>query len=329
MKVLLTGGAGYIGSHTAVELMQAGHNVIIADNFSNSSPEILYSVKKITNISPKLYTVDVKDYNALEQVFREESIDAVIHLAGYKAVGESVADPLKYYYNNLGASITVIRLMKKYNVKILVFSSSATVYGTPDTVPVTENMPAKECANPYGRTKLMAEQIYTDIAEADSSMSVIILRYFNPVGAHKSGLLKEQPLGAPQNLMPNIVAAAEGNKKLKVYGNDWPTKDGTGIRDYIHVVDLARGHIAALNYTANFRGVEIFNLGTGKPSSVLDVIHTFEKVHDIKLNYEIVSRREGDIAEYWADPSKAEDKLDWKAELSLDDMCRDAWRHQD
>ena len=325
MKVLLTGGAGYIASHTAVELIKAGHEVIIADNFCNSKKEVMNRLKEITGVDIPLYEVDVADNAAVEKIFSENEIDAVIHFAGLKAVGESVSIPLKYYRNNIDTTLTLLEVMQKHNVNNFVFSSSATVYGVPEKLPLVEGMPTS-CTNPYGWTKLMNEQILTDVAKANPDLSIVLLRYFNPIGAHESGLLGEDPNGIPNNLMPYITKVAKGIlPNLNVFGNDYPTKDGTGVRDYIHVVDLAKGHIKAIDYSVTHRGIETFNLGTGKGYSVLDIVNTFEKVNHVNVPYQIVERRPGDIAECYADPSKAERVLGWRAEKGLEDMCKDAW----
>ena len=328
MKVLLTGGAGYIGSHTCVELLDAGYDTVIADNFSNSSPKVLERIKEITGREPGIYNIDVADRDAVEDMFEKEGFDAVIHFAGLKAVGESTQIPVRYYRNNIDTTLTLLEVMEKYDVNIFVFSSSATVYGIPETVPLVEGMPTS-CTNPYGWTKLMNEQILTDAADANSSLSVVLLRYFNPIGAHKSGLIGENPSGIPNNLMPYITQVAVGKlEKLGVFGNDYDTKDGTGVRDYIHVVDLAKGHLKALEYSKDKTGVEIFNLGTGVGYSVLDIVNSFSTINNIDVPYVIKDRRPGDIAECYADPRKANEVLHWKTQLTLDDMCRDSWNWQ-
>ncbi|MBE6573742.1 MAG: UDP-glucose 4-epimerase GalE [Ruminococcaceae bacterium] len=327
-KILLTGGAGYIGSHTAVELLNDGWQVVIADNFSNSCPEVLNRIEELTGKKPTFYEIDVCDETALEKLFEAEKIDAVVHFAGYKAVGESVAKPEMYYDNNINSTLVLLRVMKKYGCGNLVFSSSATVYGIPETVPLVETMPTG-CTNPYGWTKLMNEQILTDVAKANPDMSIVLLRYFNPIGAHKSGRIGENPNGIPNNLMPYITQVAVGKlDHLNVLGNDYPTHDGTGVRDYLHVVDLALGHLAALRYSFKEKGVDVFNLGTGTGYSVLDIVKAFEKVNDIKVPYVIAPRRPGDVAECYADASKALNKLEWKAVHTLEDMCRDSWNWQ-
>lgn len=327
MNVLLTGGAGYIGSHTAVELLAKGHGVVIADDFSNSCPEAVKRVEEIAGKNVKTYRVDVADSAAMDRIFEENPIDAVIHFAGFKAVGESAAKPVMYYRNNLDTMLTILETMERHDCKRVVFSSSATVYGDPDLVPIPETAVKKNCASPYGWTKSMIEQILMDASSADPTLEVTILRYFNPVGAHHSGRIGEDPSGLPNNLMPFITQVAVGKlEKLRVFGNDYDTPDGTGVRDYIHVVDLARGHLAALEHSQ--AGVEIYNLGTGRGFSVLDMVKTFEQVNGQPIPYEVVERRPGDIAEYYGDPAKAKEKLDWEATHTLEDMVRDAWRWQ-
>lgn len=329
MNVLLAGGAGYIGSHTCVELINAGHDVIIADNFSNSCPEAVARVEEITGRKIPLYEADVCDKTAVDKIFSENKIDAVIHFAGLKAVGESCEKPVEYYRNNIDSTLTLLETMKKYSVNNFIFSSSATVYGTPKTVPLVETMPTGSPTNPYGWTKLMMEQILTDTANANPDMSIVILRYFNPIGAHESGRIGEDPNGIPNNLMPYITQVAAGRLKcLGVFGNDYPTHDGTGVRDYIHVVDLAKGHVKAIDYSAEHKGTEIFNLGTGTGYSVLDIVNAFSNVNNIEIPYEIKPRRAGDIAECYADASKAEKTLGWTAEKTLEDMCKDSWNWQ-
>ncbi len=327
--VLLTGGAGYIGSHTAIELFESGYDVVIADNFSNSKPEVLNRIEKISGKKPVFYKVDVADKEQLEPVFENHKIDAVIHFAGFKAVGESVQMPIEYYRNNIDSTLTLVETMKKYGTKKLVFSSSATVYGIPETVPLVETMKKTGCTNPYGWTKYMIEQILMDMCVAEKDVSCVLLRYFNPVGAHESGLIGEDPQGIPNNLMPYISQVAVGKlKQLSVYGNDYPTPDGTGVRDYIHVVDLAQGHVAALSYADKMTGADIINLGTGTGYSVLDMVNAFEKVNGIKIPYVIAPRRSGDVASCYAQPEKAAKVLGWSAKKNLEDMCRDAWRWQ-
>ncbi|MFA7565012.1 MAG: UDP-glucose 4-epimerase GalE [Candidatus Neomarinimicrobiota bacterium] len=328
MKILLTGGAGYIGSHTLVELLNQNHEITVIDNLSNSKIESIKRVKTITGKELIFNKIDLCNIIELEKVFSSNQFEAVIHFAGLKAVGESVQKPLLYYYNNITGTINLCQMMIKYDVKNIVFSSSATVYGNPTSVPITEDFPIKP-ANPYGNTKYIIETILKDIQIANPNWNVIILRYFNPVGAHESGLIGEDPNGIPNNLMPYISQVAVGRLPyLKVYGNDYPTKDGTGIRDYIHVVDLALGHLKALDKLSTKPGYCIYNLGTGQGYSVLDVITTFEKWSQRKIPYKIVGRRPGDIAECYADPSKANRELAWKAERNLDDMCRDTWNWQ-
>lgn len=326
--VLLTGGAGYIGSHTAVELLENGYEVIIVDNFSNSSPDVINRIEKITAQKPKFYASDLSNRAEIQKIFLENSINTVIHFAGYKAVGESVEKPIQYYKNNLNSTFVLLEIMQEFNINNIVFSSSATVYGVPEKVPVDETMKTW-CTNPYGWTKLMTEQILRDIAVAKKDFSAVLLRYFNPIGAHRSGLIGEKPQDIPNNLLPYVSNVAAGKlEKLLVYGNDYPTVDGTGVRDYIHVVDLAKGHLKALEYADQHTGTEVFNLGTGIGYSVLEIIHAFEKVNHVSVPFEIVGRRAGDIAECYADTQKAYNILHWKAELDLEDMCRDIWRWQ-
>ena len=329
MKVLLAGGAGYIGSHTAIELTKLGHEIIIADNFSNSKPEAVKRVRTILGKDFPFYEIDIADKPALEALFEKEKPEAVVHFAGYKAVGESVEKPVAYYRNNLDTTLTLLETMKKYGCRNLIFSSSATVYGTPERVPIPETATVGGCTNPYGWTKYMIEIILQGAAHADSELSVVLLRYFNPVGAHESGLIGEDPQGIPNNLMPYISQVAIGKREcLSVYGNDYPTKDGTGVRDYIHVVDLARGHAYAIDYAAAHNGVEIFNLGTSVGYSVLDMVHAFEEASGAKVPYKITARRAGDVAECYADATKSREVLGWKAEKTLADMCRDSWNWQ-
>ena len=329
MAILLAGGAGFIGSHTAVELMDAGYEVVIVDNFYNSSPEVVRRIEEISGKSVKVYNVDAADNDAMDKVFEENEIETVIHFAGLKSVGESVSLPLKYYRNNLDSTLTILELMEKHDVRNIIFSSSATVYGSPKKVPITEDMPTGGCTNPYGKTKFMIEDILQDAAVVNKNLSVVLLRYFNPIGAHESGRIGEMPSGVPNNLMPYITQVAIGKlKELSVYGNDYPTHDGTGVRDYIHVVDLAKGHVAAVDYCENHDGTEVFNLGTGVGYSVLDIVNTFSRVNGIKIPYKIAGRRDGDIAECYADASKAQEVLGWSAELTLEDMCRDSWNWQ-
>ena len=326
MAILITGGAGYIGSHTCVELLAAGYEIIVFDNFINSKPETLQKIKLITNKDFTFYTADLLDRASLEQIFTENQIDAVVHFAGLKAVGESVEKPLLYYHNNVSGSINLFETMAKYKVKRIVFSSSATVYGNPATVPISEDFPLST-TNPYGSTKLMIENILRDLYTSDPEWSIALLRYFNPIGAHKSGLIGEDPNGLPNNLMPYITRVAAGKLEiLNVFGNDYPTRDGTGVRDYIHVVDLSLGHIKALEKIMDTNGVDAYNLGTGNGYSVLEVIKTFEKATGQKVNYRMAPRRPGDIAECYADPIKAKNGLNWEAKRDLFEMCADSWR---
>ncbi|MBR4750248.1 MAG: UDP-glucose 4-epimerase GalE [Thermoguttaceae bacterium] len=327
MAVLLTGGAGYIGSHTALEFLEAGVDVVVVDNFCNSSPEAIKRVEKLTGKSVKLYEADVCDKEATRKIFEENKIDAVVHFAGYKAVGESVAKPLEYYRNNLNSALVVCELMREFGVSKIVFSSSATVYGKSKNVPFEESDEGLGCTNPYGWTKFMIEQILTDFAKSDASLSVTLLRYFNPVGAHPSGEIGEDPAGIPNNLAPYVCQVAVGKReKLNVFGNDYDTPDGTGVRDYIHVVDLARGHVQA--YLKAEPGVQIFNLGTGVGYSVLDLVRAFERVNGVKIPYEIVDRRPGDVDKCYANVDRACRVLGWKAVYGLDEMCRDAYNWQ-
>jgi len=327
-RILVTGGAGYIGSHTCLRLLEEGYEVVVVDNFSNSKSESLERVKKITGKSATLYEADVCDRVALQKIFEAHQIDAVIHFAGLKAVGESVEKPMEYYYNNVYGTLVLCDVMASAGVKNIVFSSSATVYGLSDKVPFTEDMPTS-ATNPYGSTKLFIEQILSDIKVANKDWSVTLLRYFNPVGAHKSGLIGEDPNGIPNNLMPYISQVAVGRlEKLQVLGDDYPTIDGTGVRDYIHVMDLAEGHVKALQGPKVEEGPAIYNLGTGKGNSVLEVVKAFESENGIKIPYQIVTRRAGDVASSYADVSKAEKYLNWKAKLNLRDMVRDSWNWQ-
>ena len=330
MAVLITGGAGFIGSHAAVEFLNKGYELVILDNFSNSKPCVLDRIRQITGKDFRFYQIDLLDKAAVDKMFDEcPDIDSCIHFAGLKAVGESVKLPLMYYHNNLTGTINLCNSMKEHNVKTIVFSSSATVYGDPATVPIREDFPTGNTTNPYGETKHMIERILKDVYVADSSWSISILRYFNPIGAHESGLIGEDPTGIPNNLLPYITQVASGKREfLHVYGDDYPTHDGTGVRDYIHVVDLARAHLSALELALKQQGIEYFNIGTGNGYSVLDVVHAFEKVTGKPLPYKIEARRPGDIATCYADPVKAEKMLGWKAEYDMDRMCRDAYRWQ-
>ena len=328
MTVLVTGGAGYIGSHTAVELLKENYDVIIVDDLSNAKEEVIDRIETITGVRPAFYKMDCCDKAGLCNVFAKNQIDAVIHFAGYKAVGESVKKPLEYYRNNLDTALTLLEVMEEKNVKKFVFSSSATVYGKPEKVPIDENMP-RSCTNPYGRTKLMIEDILMDAHNADKNLSVILLRYFNPIGAHKSGTIGENPNGIPNNLMPYITQVAVGKlKELGVFGDDYDTPDGTGVRDYIHVVDLAKGHVKALKKIEENAGLKIYNLGTGVGYSVLDIVKNFEAATGVKIPYVIKPRRAGDIATCYSDASLAEKELGWKAENGIKEMCEDSWRWQ-
>ncbi len=325
MAVLVTGGAGFIGSHTCVELLGAGEEIVVLDNFCNSKPEVLDKIRKISNQDFKFYEVDLLDPDGVEKVFSENEIDTVIHFAGLKAVGESVQKPLEYYHNNITGTLILCDAMRRHNCKRIVFSSSATVYGSPKTVPIKEDFPLST-TNPYGSTKLMLEQILSDLYVPDHDWSVVLLRYFNPIGAHKSGLIGESPNGIPNNLMPYICQVADKRlEHLNVFGNDYPTHDGTGVRDYIHVVDLAKGHLSALYFARKNTGVEAFNLGTGTGYSVLDLVNAFQKVNGVTVPYVIAPRRAGDIAECYADPEKAKSMLGWQAEFGIEEMCRDSW----
>lgn len=329
MAVLLPGGAGFIGSHTAVELLNAGKEIIILDNFSNSNPKVLDTIKKITGKDFKFYEMDYLNKQELEKVFQENEIEAVMNFAGYKAVGESVQKPIEYYTNNISGALVLLDVMRKYGCKKFIFSSSATVYGEPEKIPLTEDCKTGGTTNPYGTTKLFIEQILKDIYASDSTWDICILRYFNPVGAHESGLIGEEPQGIPNNLMPYIVRVAKGElKELSVFGNDYNTPDGTGVRDYIHVVDLAKGHVLALDkLDKEQQGLYIYNLGTGTGYSVLDMVKAFEKATGKKVLYKIAPRRAGDIAICYADPKKAKEELGWEATKTLEDMCLDAWNY--
>ena len=325
MKILVTGGTGFIGSHTCVELINSGYEVVIIDNLSNSSSDVVDKIEKITGVRPIFYEGDVRDSKLLNQIFDEYEINSVIHFAGYKAVGESVSKPLMYYRNNLDSTITLLEVMKKHNCKKIVFSSSATVYGKPESLPIRESFPLST-TNPYGTTKLMIEMILGDLAISDSEWSIAVLRYFNPIGAHSSGLIGENPKDIPNNLMPYIVKVATGELEcLSVFGNDYDTPDGTGVRDYIHVVDLARGHVKAIEKVNRDLGIDYYNLGTGNGFSVLDLVNIFMEENNIKVNYKIVDRRPGDIDACYADCSYAKKQLGWEAELGIREMCRDAY----
>ena len=329
MAILVTGGAGYIGSHTVVELQNAGYDVVVIDNLSNSSRKSLERVEKITGKKVKFYENDILDRNALVSIFENEKIDSCIHFAGLKSVGESVAKPWEYYNNNITGTLVLVDVMKQFGVKNIIFSSSATVYGSPAFVPITEECPKGQCTNPYGWTKSMLEQIFMDINKADPEWNIVLLRYFNPIGAHKSGLIGENPNGIPNNLMPYVTQVAVGKREeLGVFGNDYDTHDGTGVRDYIHVVDLAVGHVKALKKIEEKAGLCLYNLGTGKGYSVLDIVKNFEEATGVKIPYSIKPRRPGDIGTCYSDASKAEKELGWRAENDIKDMCADAWRWQ-
>jgi len=329
MAILVTGGAGYIGSHTVVELQNAGYDVVVLDNLSNASEKSLKRVEKITGKPVKFYEADIRDRKALEEIFDKENIDSCIHFAGLKAVGESVVKPWEYYENNISGTLTLLDVMRKHNAKNIIFSSSATVYGDPAQIPITEECPKGQCTNPYGWTKSMLEQILTDIQKADPQWNVVLLRYFNPIGAHKSGTIGENPNGIPNNLMPYITQVAVGKlKELRVFGNDYDTPDGTGVRDYIHVVDLAKGHVKALKKLKDNSGLSIYNLGTGKGYSVLDIVKNFEAATGVKIPYVITPRRPGDIATCYSDATKAKEELGWEAENEIREMCEDSWRWQ-
>ena len=329
MAILVTGGAGYIGSHTVVELLNSGREVVIIDNFSNSKKEVLDKIREITKKDFKFYEINYLDRKALEKVFEENKIEAVMNFAGYKAVGESTKKPLEYYENNISGALVLLKTMQKYNVKKFIFSSSATVYGEPEQIPITEECKTGGTTNPYGTTKLFIEQILQDLYKSDNSWDIAILRYFNPVGAHESGLIGEEPQGIPNNLMPYIVRVASGElEQLSVFGNDYNTPDGTGVRDYIHVVDLAKGHIKALEkLEKENKGIFVYNLGTGTGYSVLDMVKAFEESTEQKVNYKIVERRPGDIATCYSNPEKAKTELGWEANKTLKDMCKDSWRY--
>ena len=330
MKILVTGGAGYIGSHTTLELLKAGHDVVVVDNLCNSSEESLRRVAELAVKTPKFYNLDIRDAAALDKVVAaEKPFDATIHFAALKAVGESTQVPLKYYENNLGGTFTLLKVLSAHGCKNIVFSSSATVYGQPKSVPIREDFPTPGCTNPYGWTKLMMEQVFRDVQKADPEWNTILLRYFNPIGAHESGRIGEDPAGIPNNLLPYVAQVAVGRlKELNVFGNDYPTPDGTGIRDYIHVVDLAIGHLRAIEKLAEKPGFKIYNLGTGNGYSVLQIVKAFEAASGQKVPYVIKPRRPGDIAECWADPALAAKELHWKAERGIEKMCEDLWRWQ-
>ena len=329
MRILLTGGMGFIGSHTAVTLLEAGHHVVLYDNLSNADAGVAARIEKITGRAPVFVEGDIRDAALLERVLRRESIEAVIHFAGLKAVGESVEKPIEYYDNNTAGTLKLLEAMRAADVKRLIFSSSSTVYGTPEKLPLTEDCPTGEATNPYGRSKLHIEEILADVCRADKRMSVMCLRYFNPIGAHPSGLIGEDPNGIPNNLLPYVARVANGRlERLRIFGNDYPTPDGTGVRDFIHVVDLAEGHAAALPYVCAHTGWRAVNLGCGRGYSVLEVVAAFERASGRKIPYEFAPRREGDISANWADPALALELFGWKATRTLDDMCRDSWRFE-
>lgn len=329
MSIFVTGGTGYIGSHTVVELLNAGYEVVVCDNLSNSSRKSLERVEQITGKTARFYQADIRDREALQQIFEKENIESVIHFAGLKAVGESVAKPWEYYDNNINGTLVLVDVMRQHGVKNIIFSSSATVYGDPAFVPITEECPKGQCTNPYGWTKSMLEQILSDIQKADPEWNVILLRYFNPIGAHKSGLIGENPNGIPNNLMPYVTQVAIGKRpELGIFGNDYDTHDGTGVRDFIHVVDLAKGHVKALQKVQENAGLKIYNLGTGKGYSVLDIVHNFEKATGVKIPYSIKPRRPGDIATCYSSADLAKQELGWEAENDILEMCADSWRWQ-
>ena len=329
MNILLCGGAGYIGSHTIIELDKAGHNVVVVDNLVNSDSKALERVGKIIGKEIKFYKADVRDRQAMTKIFEENQLDAAIHFAGLKAVGESVAKPLEYYENNMNATFVLLDVMRQHGCKNIIFSSSATVYGDPAIIPITEECPKGQCTNPYGQTKSMLEQVMMDVQKADPEWNVVLLRYFNPIGAHPSGTIGENPNGIPNNLMPYITQTAVGKRQeLGIFGNDYPTPDGTGVRDYIHVCDLAAGHVAALKAIQKNCGLGIYNLGTGHGYSVLDVVNAFQKVNGVKVPYVFKPRRPGDIATCYCNPAKAEAELGWKAQFGIEEMCRDSWNWQ-
>lgn len=327
MNILLAGGAGYIGSHTAVEMLNAGNDVVIVDNYCNSTPDVLKRIEQITDKKFMSYEADIKDKFTMKQIFYQNNIDCVIHFAGLKAVGESIIQPVRYYRNNIDTTLTLLECMQESGVKQIVFSSSATVYGEDNEKPCVETMPRGKCTNPYGWTKVMMEQILEDVAKADPDMSIVLLRYFNPVGAHTSGLIGENPTGVPNNLMPYVTQVASGvREELTIFGGDYNTPDGTCRRDFIHVMDLANAHLKAIQYAEKHKGIEVFNIGTGTPYSVLELVNAFQLATGVNVKYKIGARREGDLAECWANADKAKKILGWEAKYGLEDMCRDAWR---
>jgi len=329
LAILVPGGAGYIGSHTVVELLNNGYEVIIADNYSNSSPIAIERIKEITGKDVVAYDVDILDKDGLNDIFEKHNVEAVLHFAAYKAVGESVEKPLMYYHNNIEGTVSLLEVMTKHNVKKIVYSSSATVYGTENVSPLDETMPTYTATNPYGYTKIVNENLLKDVAYADQEWGVTLLRYFNPIGAHESGLIGEDPKGVPNNLMPYITQVAVGKlEELSVFGDDYDTPDGTGVRDYIHVVDLAKGHVKALEELLDYTGTNIYNLGTGEGYSVLDLVNAFEKATNKPINYKVIARRPGDVAEVYANPNLAHREIGWKAEKTLEEMCQDSWRWQ-
>ena len=329
MKILVTGGTGYIGSHTLVELLNAGHDVVVIDNLSNSNEKSLARVSEITGKKIDFHNIDIRDFDSLNSLVEKNNFDCCVHFAGLKAVGESVAKPLDYYDNNVCGTVNLLKVLNKHNCKNIIFSSSACVYGNPKIIPISESCPKGDCTNPYGQTKNMIEEILMDLQKSDKDWNVVLLRYFNPIGAHQSGKIGEDPNGVPNNLMPYITQVAVGKRpELSIFGNDYDTPDGTGVRDYIHVVDLARGHVCALKAIENKCGIEIFNLGTGHGYSVLDVVRAFERANDIKIPYVMKPRRPGDVPVCYSNADKAEKILGWHAQFDLDDMCRDSWNWQ-
>lgn len=329
MKILVTGGTGFIGSHTVIELLNNNNEVVIVDNLSNSNAKVIERISEISGKNVEFYNTDIRNYDDLDEVVSQYNFDCCIHFAGLKAVGESVSEPILYYDNNVAGTLNLLKILAKYNCKNIIFSSSATVYGIPQSVPISESHPIGQATNPYGQSKIIIERILTDLHNSDNDWNIVLLRYFNPIGAHKSSKIGENPFGIPNNLMPYITQVAIKKREfLSIFGNDYPTKDGTCIRDYIHVVDLAKGHVLALKNIKERKGLSVYNLGTGEGYSVLDVVNTFEKVTGIKIPYKFAQRREGDVITNYADPSKALTELGWKAENNLEDMCKDAWNWQ-